>query len=169
LKLRNSSIVRYSQLFDVDPSLKVFCNRGTSGIDGCTSTAIGAAMESKGQVVFVTGDISFFYDSNALWNSYIPKSFRIIVINNNGGGIFKFIPGPSKSGALEYFETPHGMTAEHLCKMYGIEYNTVSDEGNLKETLKGFYEISKQPKLLEIHSPSEINDTILKEYFNNLK
>ncbi len=168
LQLSNSSIVRYSQLFDVHPDLKVFCNRGTSGIDGCTSTAIGAAMESKDQVVFVTGDISFFYDSNALWNSYIPKNFRIIMINNNGGGIFKFIPGPSKSGALEYFETPHGLTAKHLCKMYDFEYSTVSNKENLIEILKGFYDISEQPKLLEIHTPTEINDTILKEYFNNL-
>lgn len=169
LQLSNSSIVRYSQLFDVNPTLKVFCNRGTSGIDGSTSTAIGAAMQSEDQVVLVTGDISFFYDSNALWNKYIPNNFRIIVINNNGGGIFKFIPGPSKSGALDYFETPHGLTAQHLCTMYGIAYSSVSGKEDLEETLKGFYDISEQPKLLEIHTPSEINDTILKEYFNNLK
>ena len=169
LQLSNSSIVRYSQLFDVNSNIKVFCNRGTSGIDGSTSTAIGAAMVSESQVVFVTGDISFFYDSNALWNSYIPVSFRIIVINNNGGGIFKFIPGPKKSGALDYFETPHGLTAEHLCKMYGFEYKTVSNENDLKQSLSDFYKTSNQPRLLEIHTPSKINDTILKEYFNNLK
>jgi 2-succinyl-5-enolpyruvyl-6-hydroxy-3-cyclohexene-1-carboxylate synthase len=169
LQLSNSSIVRYSQLFDVNPSIKVFCNRGTSGIDGSTSTAIGSAMVSDDQVVFVTGDISFFYDSNALWNSYIPKNFRIIVMNNNGGGIFKFIPGPKNSGALDYFETPHGLTAEHLCKMYELEYKTVSNEKDLKQSLNDFYNISEQPRLLEIHTPSEINDIILKEYFNNLK
>lgn len=169
LQLSNSSIVRYSQLFDVNPNIKVFCNRGTSGIDGSTSTAIGSAMTIEGQVVFVTGDISFFYDSNALWNSYIPKNFRIIVVNNNGGGIFKFIPGPKNSGALDYFETPHGLTAEHLCKMYGLEYKTVSNESDLKQSLSDFYKTSEQPRLLEIHTPSEINDTILKEYFNNLK
>lgn len=169
LQLSNSSIIRYNQLFTANPKVPVFCNRGTSGIDGSTSTAIGAAMATENQTVFITGDISFFYDSNALWNTYIPKDFRIIVLNNNGGGIFKFIPGPSKSGALDYFETPHGLTAEHLCKMYGLEYSTVSDEKNLKEALKGFYEVSDQPRLLEIHTPSEINDIILKEYFNNLK
>lgn len=169
LQLSNSSIVRYSQLFDVNPSLKVFCNRGTSGIDGSTSTAIGAAMSSDEQVVLITGDISFFYDSNALWNSYIPNNFRIVVINNNGGGIFKFIPGPSKSGVLDYFETPHGLTAVHLCKMYGFEYTGVSDEEGLVNSLNDFYKVSTKPKLLEVHTPSEINDAILKEYFNSLK
>lgn len=169
LQLGNSSVVRYNQLFDVSATLKVFCNRGTSGIDGSTSTAIGAAMTTNNQVVFVTGDISFFYDSNALWNAHIPANFRIILINNNGGGIFKFIPGPIKSGALDYFETPHGLTAEHLCKMYGFEYSTVSGEEDLKSNLKDFYTHSEMPKLLEIHTPSESNDVILKKYFDNLK
>ena len=169
VQLSNSSVIRYSQLFDVNPTLKVFCNRGTSGIDGSTSTAIGAAISSKAQTVFVTGDISFFYDSNALWNEYIPNDFRILLINNNGGGIFKFIPGPSNSGALDYFETPHGLTAKHLCAMYGFEYSTVADETSLKNSLSDFYNISDKPKLLEIHTPSDINDAYLKEYFNSLK
>ena len=169
LQLSNSSIIRYSQLFDVNPTLHVFCNRGTSGIDGSTSTAIGAAMTTSDQTVFVTGDISFFYDSNALWNRYIPKNFRIIIINNNGGGIFKFIQGPSNSNALDYFETPHGLTAEHLCAMYGLEYSTASDEEKLKEVLKTFYTKSEQPRLLEICTPSEVNDVVLKEYFSTLK
>jgi len=169
LQLSNSSIIRYAQLFDVKQSLHIFCNRGTSGIDGSTSTAIGAAMTSKRQTVFVTGDISFFYDSNALWNAYIPANFRIVLVNNNGGGIFKFIPGPSQSDALEYFETPHGLNAAHLCKMYAIGYQSVSDELELKNVLEDFYKESDRPKLLEIHTPSEINDGILKGYFNNLK
>jgi 2-succinyl-5-enolpyruvyl-6-hydroxy-3-cyclohexene-1-carboxylate synthase len=169
LQLGNSSIVRYAQLFDVNPTINVFCNRGTSGIDGSTSTAIGAAMTTSEQTVFVTGDISFFYDSNALWNTHIPKNFRIIIINNNGGGIFKFIPGPLKSGALNYFETPHGLHAEHLCKMYGFSYEVVSDEESLQNSLIGFYADSDKPKVLEICTPSEVNDVILKEYFCKLK
>ncbi len=68
LQISNSSIIRYAQLFSVKDSLHVFCNRGTSGIDGSTSTAIGAAFASENQTVFITGDLSFFYDSNALWN-----------------------------------------------------------------------------------------------------
>jgi len=169
LQLSNSSIIRYSQLFDVNKTLRVFCNRGTSGIDGSTSTAIGAAFSVKENTVFITGDISFFYDSNALWNNYIPSNFRIIIINNGGGGIFRFIPGPKESNALDYFETPHNLTAEHLCKMHNFEYFIVNNEAELDEQLSNFYEESKLPKLLEIFTPREENDQILKAYFNNLK
>ncbi|MEX0272929.1 MAG: 2-succinyl-5-enolpyruvyl-6-hydroxy-3-cyclohexene-1-carboxylic-acid synthase, partial [Flavobacteriaceae bacterium] len=86
LQLANSSTIRYMQLFDIDSSIQVFCNRGTSGIDGSVSTAIGAAVVSQRPTVLITGDLSFFYDSNALWNAHIPASFRIVLINNGGGG-----------------------------------------------------------------------------------
>jgi len=164
----NSSIIRYSQLFDLNNSLTVFCNRGTSGIDGSTSTAIGASSIVNNQTVLITGDISFFYDSNALWNNYIKKNFRIILINNNGGGIFKFIPGPRSTDALEYFETPHDLTAKHLCKMYHFEYCMANNESELKNELRTFYQDIESPKLLEIFTPNAINDVILKRYFNSL-
>jgi len=169
LQLSNSAVIRYSQLFDIQKKVHVFCNRGTSGIDGSTSTAMGAASISIKNTIFITGDISFFYDSNALWNNYIPASFRIIVVNNGGGGIFRFIPGPQQSEALDYFETPHQLTAEHLCKMYKFAYATVKNEFELNRELSGFYEASNLPKLLEIFTPREENDKILKAYFNNLK
>ncbi|MDG2193471.1 MAG: 2-succinyl-5-enolpyruvyl-6-hydroxy-3-cyclohexene-1-carboxylic-acid synthase [Polaribacter sp.] len=169
LQLSNSSVVRYAQLFDVDQSLRVFCNRGTSGIDGSTSTAIGAALASEKQTVFITGDLSFFYDSNALWNAYIPKHFRIIIINNSGGGIFRFIPGPKSTNALEYFETPHQLTAAQLSEMYHFEYVPVSDGTQLQTALTTFYWASEQPKILEVFTDKEINEKVLKEYFNFLK
>ncbi len=149
-------------------SITVFCNRGTSGIDGSTSTAIGAAYASEKRTTLVTGDLSFFYDSNALWNTHIPKNFRIIVINNSGGGIFKIIPGPKSTDSLRYFEAPHCLTAEHLSKMYGFEYSVASDLESLQKGLSHFYE-GNQPKLLEIFTPSDQNDLVLKEYINYLK
>lgn len=169
LQLSNSSVIRYSQLFDIHKSLRVFCNRGTSGIDGSTSTAIGAAFSVKENTVFISGDVSFFYDSNALWNNYIPSNFRIIVINNGGGGIFRFIPGPKDSNALDYFETPHNLTAEYLCKMHSFDYFTAKNELEVSNQLSKFYEDSRLPKVLEIFTPREENDKILKAYFNNLK
>ncbi|MDO6674519.1 2-succinyl-5-enolpyruvyl-6-hydroxy-3-cyclohexene-1-carboxylic-acid synthase [Tenacibaculum sp. 1_MG-2023] len=168
VQISNSSIIRYSQLFDVNSTLKVFCNRGTSGIDGSTSTAIGAAFGSENQTVFITGDLSFFYDSNALWNTNIPKNFRIIILNNAGGGIFRYIPGPLSTNAAEYFETPHGLTAEYLSKMYGFEYVQVKDLKSLQNSLTSFYEESNQPKIMEIFTPKEINDVVLKNYFKNV-
>ncbi|MGB2128845.1 MAG: 2-succinyl-5-enolpyruvyl-6-hydroxy-3-cyclohexene-1-carboxylic-acid synthase [Flavicella sp.] len=168
LQLGNSSVVRYAQFFKSNPTHEIFCNRGTSGIDGSTSTAIGAAMTTKKQTVFITGDVSFFYDSNALWNGYIPNNFRIILINNNGGGIFKFIPGPSESSALPYFETPHGLNASQLCEMHGFAYQSVSDEETLQSVLLDFFENGDKPKLLEVHTPSDLNDDVLKQYFKSL-
>lgn len=169
LQLGNSSVIRYAQLFDSNKTWRIFCNRGTSGIDGCTSTAIGAAYAVKENTLFISGDISFMYDSNALWNNYTPNNFRIIVINNSGGGIFRFIPGPKESEALYYFETPHQLTAEHLCKMYHFEYSAANDEAELQKQLADFYEASSRPKVLEIFTPRLENDHILKAYFNNLK
>ncbi len=168
LQSGNSSIIRYLQLFKMQSSVETFCNRGTSGIDGSTSTAIGAALNSEKQTVFITGDISFFYDSNALWNNYIDNRFRIIIINNSGGGIFKIIPGPKASEALDYFETTHELDAANLCQMYGIEYMKASSQESLKESLNGFYETSNSPKLLEIFTPQIKNDEILKDYFKYL-
>ena len=169
LQLGNSSVVRYAQLFDVNKTLNVFCNRGTSGIDGSTSTAIGAAFAAKNQTVFITGDLSFFYDSNALWNTYIPPNFRIIIVNNDGGGIFRFIPGPKSTNALSYFETPHQLSAEHLCKMYQLEYNSVATSIDLKIALEDFYQDSTKPKVLEVFTDKLVNEKVLKEYFNFLK
>jgi 2-succinyl-5-enolpyruvyl-6-hydroxy-3-cyclohexene-1-carboxylate synthase len=168
VQISNSSIIRYAQLFDMNPTLQVFCNRGTSGIDGSTSTAIGAAFASDKKTVFITGDISFFYDSNALWNTHIPKSFRIILLNNNGGGIFKIIPGPKSTNALSYFETPHGLTAQHLAKMFEFEYQTASSIDEVTKELDSFYTESNQPKILEIFTPSDLNDVVLQQYFKNL-
>ncbi len=168
VQVSNSAVVRYMQLYDVNPTLEVFCNRGTSGIDGSTSTAIGAAVGGKKNTVLITGDLSFFYDSNALWNNYIPPSFRIIVINNAGGGIFKIIPGPKSTNALQFFETPHNLTAEHLAKMYGLEYQKASSLATIEDKLESFYNESEQAKILEVFTPSNQNDIVLKEYFNKL-
>jgi len=166
LQLGNSSTVRYVQLFDLNKTLEVFCNRGTSGIDGSTSTAVGCAVASTKQTTLISGDLSFIYDSNALWNNYIPNNFRIIVINNKGGGIFRILPGHKNTENFDmYFETKHSLTAEHLCKMYGFEYSKVSNASDLKSSLNSFYTESNQPKLLEIFTPKDLNDEILIQYF----
>nr|WP_321243702.1 thiamine pyrophosphate-binding protein [uncultured Psychroserpens sp.] len=170
LQLGNSSTIRYTQLFNMNPSLEVFCNRGTSGIDGSTSTAIGCAVVNTKQTTFITGDLSFFYDSNALWNNYRPKNFRIIVVNNEGGGIFRILPGPKNTDNFDYFfETKHNLTAKQLCEMYDFEYVTADDEGNLETALKSFYNKSNQPRLLEVFTPRTENDSILLDYFKFVK
>ncbi|WP_298518058.1 2-succinyl-5-enolpyruvyl-6-hydroxy-3-cyclohexene-1-carboxylic-acid synthase [uncultured Kordia sp.] len=166
LHLGNSSTVRYAQLFEIDASIELFCNRGTSGIDGSTSTAIGTAVVAEKQTLLITGDLSFFYDSNALWNNYIPKNFRIILVNNSGGGIFRILPGNKNTANFDtYFETIHPHTAKQLAEMYHFEYSTVSDETSLQAALVNFYEESEQPKLLEVFTPRTENDSTLIDYF----
>jgi 2-succinyl-5-enolpyruvyl-6-hydroxy-3-cyclohexene-1-carboxylate synthase len=170
VQVGNSSAIRYTQLFDLNKTLKVYCNRGTSGIDGCNSTAIGSAVISKDQTILITGDLSFFYDSNALWNNYIPSNFRIIVVNNSGGGIFRILPGHKNTVNFDtYFETKHNMTAEQLCKMYQFDYRKASNEKELKGQLSSFYSNSKRPKLLEVFTPRTKNDEILLDYFKFIK
>src|SRR5690606_7419565 len=123
LQISNSAPIRYAQLFGVDPSVTVHCNRGTSGIDGSTSTAIGAATATEKQTTLITGDVGFLYDSNALWNNYIPTNFKIIVVNNGGGGIFRILPGHQENEVFNtFFETSHCLTGEHLAKMYRFDY-----------------------------------------------
>lgn len=169
LQLSNSSTIRYAQLFKINSSITVFCNRGTSGIDGSTSTAIGAAVANDKQTILITGDIGFFYDSNALWNDYIPKNFKIILINNGGGGIFRILPGHEETPVFnQFFETSHCLTAEHLAKMYGFDYLTASDEKSLDKNLGAFFERNDRPSLLEIFTPTRTNDTILLQYFREL-
>jgi len=168
LQLANSSVIRYAQLFKLPTGLKAFSNRGTSGIDGSTSTAVGAAVASAQQTTLITGDLSFFYDSNALWNKYIPSHFRLILINNGGGGIFRILPGPQKTEALDYFEAPHDFTAKQLCEMYQFDYTQVADKDTLETALETFFDKSKKPKLLEIATPRELNDKVLKDYFKIL-
>ncbi|MCH4823747.1 2-succinyl-5-enolpyruvyl-6-hydroxy-3-cyclohexene-1-carboxylic-acid synthase [Gramella lutea] len=166
----NSSTIRYAQLFQWHESLKTFCNRGTSGIDGSVSTAVGAAVSSKEPVLLITGDLSFFYDSNALWNNYIPSNFRIIVLNNNGGGIFRILPGNKNSENFDrYFETVHDLKAEPLCNLYNFEYYAADSENAISENLNGFFKESERPKLLEIFTPRKLNDEVLLEYFNFMK
>jgi 2-succinyl-5-enolpyruvyl-6-hydroxy-3-cyclohexene-1-carboxylate synthase len=169
LQISNSSPIRYAQLVDIDPSVKVYCNRGTSGIDGATSTAIGAAVASKKPTVFIAGDIGFLYDSNALWNNYTPKNFKIILINNGGGGIFRILPGHDETPIFNtFFETSHCLTAEHLAKMYDFEYSTASDEASLTASLQQLYTQNDKPSILEIFTPTRKNDAILLQYFKEL-
>ena len=166
LQLSNSSAIRYAQLVANNPNVSVFCNRGTSGIDGSTSTAIGAAVGSKLPTLLITGDIGFFYDSNALWNAYIPKNFKIILLNNGGGGIFRILAGHQENELFHtYFETAHCYTGQHLAAMFGFEYLTASSDESLSEAYSQLWQQNDKPVLLEVFTPTLANDGYLNDYF----
>lgn len=167
LHLANSSTVRYAQLFDLDPSLNVYCNRGTSGIDGSTSTAIGSSIHSLNPTLLITGDLSFFYDSNGLWNSYKRNDLRIVVINNGGGGIFRILPGMENSQNFEtYFETVQDLELQKFCSLFNINHLEAVDKKTLNTALSTFYLPSNSPVLIEVKTPRLLNDKILLTYFD---
>ncbi len=169
VQLANSSTVRYSQLFDMHPGNPVYCNRGTSGIEGSTSTAVGAAHNYGGPTLLLSGDLGFLYDINGLWNDRLKPDFRIIVINNGGGGIFRILPGSEDSQTFaSYFETVHARRFEPLCEAFGLEYRTADSEAALRVALDKFWDTSRHPVLLEVRTPREVNDRILLDYFEYL-
>jgi 2-succinyl-5-enolpyruvyl-6-hydroxy-3-cyclohexene-1-carboxylate synthase len=166
----NSTVVRYSQLFDKFHGLESYGNRGTSGIDGCVSTAVGASHVRDTESLLVTGDLSFLYDRNGIWNKYVSPQLRIIVVNNGGGGIFRFIPGPADSGHLEeHFEVRHQQSVQPLAEMHGFEYLCATNSTDFERMLKDFFEVQEKPVLLEVITPSKENAKLLKAYFKRLK
>ena len=169
IQVANSTPIRYFQLFDLKNKNMMFANRGTSGIDGSTSTAIGSSVQNDSPVLLVTGDLSFFYDVNALWNNHIPKNFRIIIINNSGGGIFKILPGFKENNLFsEFIETQHNLSARLIAKMFNFNYTRVSTKFGLNLYLRTFFKNSKKPKILEIKTSSVKSTKILKDYFRYL-
>ncbi|MGX9986639.1 2-succinyl-5-enolpyruvyl-6-hydroxy-3-cyclohexene-1-carboxylic-acid synthase [Soonwooa purpurea] len=169
IHISNSSAIRYAQLFDFN-KYKTYCNRGTSGIDGCTSTAMGFAIMNDEPTLLITGDISFFYDINGLWNPYIPPYTRIVIFNNGEGNIFRIIPGPSDTNAVdELIATQHHRTAELLAKNFGFDYIKAEDEMSLDRVMEAFFKSGPKPKILEVMTKDEHNEDKLKAYFENLK
>ena len=173
IQLANSSSIRYAQLFQWPEDTHFFCNRGTSGIDGSTATAVGAAQITERPTFLITGDLSFFYDVNGLWNDSIPKNFKIILINNQGGGIFRILPGNKDTPSYDrFFETVHQREAKSIAKAFNLRYQKVTKSWSLKRKFLKFIHANDKPQLLEIKTPRKINDTVLLGYFKwmaNLK
>ncbi len=173
VQLSNSTPVRYSNLFNTMAKRNLFgySNRGTSGIDGTISTAAGAAYASKKLTTVISGDLSFFYDSNALMNQHLPSNLRIIIINNGGGNIFRIIDGPSQTQELEkFFETKHQWSAEFIAKAFTIDYYLCTEGKKLKSTLEKIYHPKyNQCCVVEIKTKGDLNSDILLQYFDYLK
>jgi 2-succinyl-5-enolpyruvyl-6-hydroxy-3-cyclohexene-1-carboxylate synthase len=168
--LGNSSPVRYALICSRVKNAQYFSNRGTAGIDGCLSTAVGFASESDKLNTIILGDLSFFYDSNALWNKYIGKNLRIIVIHNGGGNIFSMIKGPVETPAFqEHFFTGNTHKAEVLAKAFGLEYFSATNENELAQTLTEFYSPGQKAAVLEVFTDAEVNVKVFRELFKEVK
>jgi 2-succinyl-5-enolpyruvyl-6-hydroxy-3-cyclohexene-1-carboxylate synthase len=152
LHLGNSLPVRYASVFPLLPQgIEVFANRGTSGIDGCVSSAAGHSMADKRIQTAIVGDLTFLYDSNGLWNNYLKPNLKIIVLNNHGGGIFRSLPGSARQPELEeYFVVKQANRVEHTALQHGCEYFYCDNEKELEAVLTSFYGISDKPAVLEL-------------------
>ncbi len=192
LHLANSSVVRYAQLFEMPVSALVHCNRGTSGIEGSLSTAVGFASADSDRMNYVViGDLSFFYDMNALWNNHIGCNFRILLLNNGGGEIFHVLPGLEiSSESHRYITATHQTSARGWAEERGFTYLQARDEAQLAEALELFiipeeFEWPEQessssgqsattepllrPMLLEVFTNPDDDTRALKEYYHQLK
>ena len=170
LHLGNSSVVRYAQLFNLNKCKQVHSNRGVSGIDGSVSTASGYASVCKEMNIVITGDLSFVYDSNALWNKKLSSGLRVIVINNQGGGIFRMLSGPSDYNCFEeYQEAYHPADIQKLTEAFNLTYYFSNNENNLVQVFKDFINSGNKAAVLEIKTPKKINPEIYHDYINYLK
>lgn len=168
--LANSTAARYVQLFDRQRGHRFFCNRGTSGIDGCTSTAAGAAFASGKRATLITGDVAFCYDSNAFWNKHLSPELRIIVIDNGGGNIFRYIEGPdSLPELLPWFDSPHGRDIGALAGSYGIPCYAAHDLATLQAALEKLDAPHDTPAVLHITTDAATSPRVLRAYFAGLR
>ena len=172
LHLANSSVVRYAQLYAISPTIEVCCNRGTSGIEGSLSTAVGYAATSDKLNFAAIGDLSFFYDMNALWNVNVGSNLRILLLNNGGGEIFHTLPGLEMSEASHKFITAvHKTSAKGWAEERGFLYLRAENDGQLAETMQTFTcpETVERPILLEVFTDKDEDIRMLKNYYHQLK
>ncbi len=160
--------------FHVSPFLFVYCNRGINGIDGCLSTAAGfSAADTSGKIkLCVIGDLSFFYDQNALWNTNIDGRLRILLLNNGGGGIFSRFNGLRNSQAKDdIVMAKHHTTAKGICEQNNVEYRTACDYNELMDSVDWLAtrkSNTNRPRLLEVFTDMDTDARALKEYYDNL-
>ncbi|MBP6516268.1 MAG: 2-succinyl-5-enolpyruvyl-6-hydroxy-3-cyclohexene-1-carboxylic-acid synthase [Chitinophagales bacterium] len=162
----NSAPIRYSGLLHFVASIEHFANRGTSGIDGCVSTAVGCAIANPDKQVFLfVGDLSFFYDSNALFYSPFPANLRIVIVNNSGGNIFRLIEGQKEETLMQnYFEVQHQHSAKALAEQFSMHYFSCEKNEELEKTIERFFGYNNCC-ILELKTDATSSVDTYKNYF----
>lgn len=169
LQLSNGTPIRYAQLFAGSSAVRrIDCNRGVSGIDGSTSTAIGASLAyTGGPTVFVSGDMSAQYDIGALAFRDIPPRFKMIVLCNGGGGIFRFIGSTAALPEREaLFADPVNLPIRDIASAYGFRCFSASSPDGLERVLPEFMADGDRPYILAVEDlPRQLSADLLKKYF----
>lgn len=168
LQVSNGTPIRYVQLADTAHLHRVDCNRGVSGIEGSTSTAVGAALAYGRQTVLLTGDMSALYDCGALASGHIAPSLRIIVLDNAGGAIFRFIKSTRDLPELERcFVTPARLPVEKLAHTWGLRYLYANDPAALDRAMESLMRTSGGAAILHIDTSQADNAHWLREYLGH--
>lgn len=166
LHLSNGTAARYAQLTGCPGAIRTECNRGVSGIDGCTSTAIGAAMATDELTLLVTGDMSAQYDMGALAIQEVPATFRMAVLNNGGGGIFRFIKSTRDLPETDrWLAGGVRLPLRELAAGFGFDYYEAADEASLSSVMPAFFAPSGRPAILNIITPPDASAETIKRYF----
>ena len=163
----NSTAIRLANSFAKHP---VWCNRGVNGIEGSLSTAAGFSVVSDDRVCCVIGDLSFFYDENALWNQNLRGNLRILLLNNGRGGIFNMLPGLEKSPARDAFvAAAHHTNAEGICQQNDVVYLSASDMPQLRAGIDTLLNIESDcPVLLEIFTDAADDEQVYRDYYKDI-
>lgn len=162
LHAANSMSVRLVNYFASD---YVFCNRGVNGIDGSLSTAAGCSLVTTQNVYCVIGDLSFFYDQNALWHS-LEGNFRVLLLNNGGGVIFQSLPGLKDSTAQQtLISAQHHTIACGICQQNNVAYLSAHDEEELENNMNRFVNDNfDRPVVFEVFTSQEQDEQAMNEY-----
>lgn len=163
LHLGNSSTIRIAQFFNHNPSIRVFCNRGVHGIDGCMSAFIGQAAISDKLSFLLLGDLTFFYDLNALWNKYVGNNVRILLFNNGGASLFYFntrglhnFPSLDKNAGAGHVSSAKGWVESR-----GFTYLSASNQEEFDGQLSQFVSSeSESPILFEVFTNRDIDGAV---------
>lgn len=164
----NSTAIRLANIYARHP---VYCNRGGNGIEGSLSTAAGYSLVAKENVFCVIGDLSFFYDQNALWNQNLDGRLRILLLNNGKGGIFNLLKGLEQSPARDRFvAAAHHTTAEGICQQNDIYYQQATDEESMKRGINLlFSEDFSRPMVLEVITDAAYDEQVYRDYYHSIR
>lgn len=168
LFLSNGTSVRYGQIIPYRLTHATYSNRGVSGIEGSTSTAVGASIVYPGESCLITGDMSFLYDLGGLVSAKNTDRLRIVVLDNGGGDIFRFIPATRTLPIREkYLSVAQDIPLENLAGSFGFQYLYADSKATLKRALKKLFHPYDGNIILHLDTRNCDNSSILTSFLNN--
>lgn len=170
LQLANSNTIRFAHYFHIKPSIRVNCNRGVNGIDGSMSTAVGFSAINKRPTFYITGELSFFYDMNALWIKYRSSNLRILLINNNGGAVmYDLHSKPADHKYPIYLATGHDAIAKGWAESQGFRYISARTKDEVDKGINILTDMKQSgPIILEVFTDYDGDGTAAGKYFATL-